>query len=81
MDFIKIVERNARAFDLSDPLDAFNYATFLLMLATEHARKIHEAFKTIEEDFVERCKKNDDQLLNWTMAAQFPNKTKQGAGN
>lgn len=71
VEVVKVYERNARAFDISKPLDALNFVTFLGFVCTEHARRLKEEFEKVKESFLRRYKEGDE-TLQWTMDHQFP---------
>ncbi len=64
----RIFERNARIFDISKPIEAFNFVTFLCSLADDHAHKLVNIFQARCDQVVKLNTQNHVQ--NWTMAAQ-----------
>ncbi len=67
-----IYEHNVRTFDISNPVDALNVATFITFIATEHTQKLRELLS--EQKLRELAGKldRDDPSLHWTMEHQFP---------
>jgi len=64
-----IAERDARAFDISTPIGAFHYATFLCMVATRHALALKEELEKKKEDFYCRFGEGHEST-RWTMTDQ-----------
>ncbi|KAK0234441.1 hypothetical protein EDD85DRAFT_83074 [Armillaria nabsnona] len=66
-----IYEHNVRTFDISNPVDALNVATFITFIATEHTEKLRELLS--EQKLRELAGKldRDDSSLHWTMEHQF----------
>jgi hypothetical protein len=64
---IFIIERNIRTFNLSSPIEAFQFATFLVRLR-EHTDTLKELFKQKKGEFLRRADKGE--LLEWTKGAQ-----------
>jgi hypothetical protein len=62
---IYIIERNIRTFNLSSPIQAFQFASFLIRLR-EHTDTLKELFD--EDEFRRRAEKGE--LSRWTMDAQ-----------
>jgi hypothetical protein len=64
---IYIMERNIRTYDLSSPIQAFQFATFLLRLR-EQSKELETLFGNKKAEFVARAGKNE--LTEWTRRAQ-----------
>ncbi|KAH7920531.1 hypothetical protein BV22DRAFT_1097977 [Leucogyrophana mollusca] len=64
---IYIMERNILQFDLSDPLQAFQFATVLVRLA-EYGQTLQETFEAKKEDFFARIRKG--KLKQWSKSWQ-----------
>ena len=62
---IYIIERNIRTFNLSSPIQAFQFASFLIRLR-EHTDTLKELFD--KGDFLRKAEKGE--LSKWTMDAQ-----------
>ncbi len=67
---MRIFERNARIFDISRPLDAFNFVTFLGCLANEHARNLAVLFDSPCKYVFSHGKDVNVHVKAWTMKAQ-----------
>lgn len=65
-----IAERYGRAYDISTPIGAYNYATFLSFVANVHAAKLLARVKGVSEEIVAKVLR-DDESLKWTMEHQF----------
>lgn len=63
-----VFERNARTFDISKPLDAFNFVTFLCFLSNEHTNKLADLFEARCDQIAKL--KPQNHVQHWTMAAQ-----------
>ncbi|THH09318.1 hypothetical protein EW146_g8714 [Bondarzewia mesenterica] len=63
------LERNARAYDISDPIGAFNFATFLCMLAHVHVPRLRQALDKLKDKFLEDFSENM-KTIRWTMEHQ-----------
>ncbi|KAL6308095.1 hypothetical protein BKA93DRAFT_599190 [Sparassis latifolia] len=64
---IYVIERNVCTFDLSRPLQAFHFATFLVRLREQHV-KLQALFEAKKTEF--KAKVSAEQFEEWTMAAQ-----------
>ncbi|KAL6308097.1 hypothetical protein BKA93DRAFT_599225 [Sparassis latifolia] len=64
---IYVIERNVCTFDLSKPLQAFHFATFLIRLREQH-EKLQALFEAKKTEF--KAKVSAEQFEEWTMAAQ-----------
>ncbi|KAL6308118.1 hypothetical protein BKA93DRAFT_892652 [Sparassis latifolia] len=64
---IYVIERNVCTFDLSRPLQAFHFATFLIRLRDQH-EKLQALFEAKKTEF--KAKVSAEQFEKWTMAAQ-----------
>ncbi|EPQ50139.1 hypothetical protein GLOTRDRAFT_21311, partial [Gloeophyllum trabeum ATCC 11539] len=64
-----VLEANAQLFDLSSPLGALHFSTFLAMLATEHARKLGERLDGVKDRFYKMCGDSDEHLA-WSKVQQ-----------
>lgn len=67
------MDRNVTTFDITIPIEAFHFATFLLRLHDDRAdlkRKVEEQIN--KKDF------DVEKLVRWRKLAQSPTKSKQG---
>ena len=62
------MERNIRTFDLSSPIQAFQFATFLLRVRAQ-SEKLKVLFEEKKLEFVEKVKRYE--LQEWTKKAQM----------
>jgi hypothetical protein len=62
-----ILERNICTFDLSSPIEAFQFASFLVRLL-DHANTLKDVFDKKKAAFLEKA--NNGQLPCWTKEAQ-----------
>ncbi|KAK7695414.1 hypothetical protein QCA50_000050 [Cerrena zonata] len=64
----RLADRLLRGFDISTPLGALNYATFLLMISYEHGERLRSKFadETIQQK-VRAWLANDATAANWNM--------------
>ncbi|KAK0452901.1 uncharacterized protein EV420DRAFT_1645423 [Desarmillaria tabescens] len=67
-----IYEHNVRTFDISNPVDAFNVATFITFVAMEHAQVLRNLLSEQKLQELARQSDQDDPSLHWTMEHQFP---------
>ena len=65
---IYVMERNIRTFDLSSPLQAFHFATFLVRLRAR-SKDVQELFREQQASLMTKVKKGE--LKKWTKKAQF----------
>ena len=64
---IYIMERNIRTFDLSNPIQAFQFATFLLRLR-EQSEDLRTLFEGKNDEFIKKAQSHE--LASWTKEAQ-----------
>jgi hypothetical protein len=64
---IYIIECNIRTFNLSSPIEVFQFATFLICLR-EHTDTLKDLFKQKKGEFLRRAEKGE--LPEWTKEAQ-----------
>ncbi|KAK0435803.1 uncharacterized protein EV420DRAFT_1652933 [Desarmillaria tabescens] len=67
-----IYEHNVRTFDISNPVDALNVATFIMFIAMEHAQVLHDLLSEQKLQELAGQLDQDDPSLHWTMEHQFP---------
>ncbi|RDB29891.1 hypothetical protein Hypma_014044 [Hypsizygus marmoreus] len=76
---IYIMERNMRTFDISEPLQAFHLATFLLRLA-KWSQQLHAKYSAKDKNVADRLYKyaqdNTDATKIWTKMSQNPKSKK-----
>ncbi|KZT20948.1 hypothetical protein NEOLEDRAFT_1244908 [Neolentinus lepideus HHB14362 ss-1] len=70
LETTRVTEGNARIFDISTPLGAFHFSTFLCMLVKEHAPLLEERLNRVRKEFQSRCLAKDPSLL-WSMTLQL----------
>ncbi|KAG7439379.1 uncharacterized protein BT62DRAFT_738837 [Guyanagaster necrorhizus] len=68
----RIYEHNVRTFDVSNPVDAFNLATFLTFIVTIHKRKLMDQFTVGKQQELWQNFRDKNKTLNWAMSHQFP---------
>ncbi|EPQ57860.1 hypothetical protein GLOTRDRAFT_35386 [Gloeophyllum trabeum ATCC 11539] len=68
--YVKMLEANARSFDIATPIGAFHFATFLCLLATEYADEVGRKLEEVKGDFIRKYK-NSDPSLRWNMKQQI----------
>jgi hypothetical protein len=61
------MERNIRTFDLSNPIEAFQFATFLLRLR-EQSEKLKTLFEEKKNEIIQKAQGHE--LAEWTKEAQ-----------
>jgi hypothetical protein len=61
------MERNIRTYDLSSPIEAFQFATFLLRLR-EQSEKLKTLFEEKKDEFIQKAQSHE--LAEWTKEAQ-----------
>jgi hypothetical protein len=61
------MERNIRTFDLSSPIQAFQFATFLLRVRKQ-SEELENLFGEKKTEFVNKASSNE--LAKWTKEAQ-----------
>ena len=66
---INIIERNIRTYNLTSPIQAFHFASFLLRLR-EHTDTLKGLFDKGKGKFFKQAEK--EQLLKWTHEEQYP---------
>ncbi|ETW86334.1 hypothetical protein HETIRDRAFT_308827 [Heterobasidion irregulare TC 32-1] len=64
-----IFERAGRSFDISTATGMFRYASFLCMLAHEHAHTLLQALEKHSDSFLDRFEKQDPSV-RWSMSHQ-----------
>jgi hypothetical protein len=62
------MERNIRTFDLSSPLQAFHFATFLVRLRA-HSKDVQALFRKQQAGLIAKVK--NKELERWTKEAQI----------
>jgi hypothetical protein len=62
-----IIERNIRTFNLSSPIEAFQFASFLIRLR-EHTDTLKDLFEKKKEEFLKKAERGE--LPKWTKDAQ-----------
>ncbi|KAI0066327.1 hypothetical protein BV25DRAFT_1913080 [Artomyces pyxidatus] len=69
-----IIERSGQDFDISIPVGAFNYATFLSYIRVVHAAKLAQLFTREKQESLRRkleaAKAGDSDCLSWTLDSQ-----------
>ena len=65
---IYVMERNIRTFDLSSPLQAFHFATFLIRLRA-HSKDVQDLFRKQQAGLITKVKNKG--LDKWTKEAQI----------
>lgn len=70
------MERNVKTFDIVSPLEAFQFATFLVRLA-RHSAQLQRLFERVKAEFYEEAQKtlkSDDfknkKFVSWTKITQ-----------
>ncbi|KAI0310257.1 hypothetical protein OF83DRAFT_889462 [Amylostereum chailletii] len=73
---IYILERNARSFDLSQPLGALSFVAFLLWLRFEHAEQLKKRFTSdLRSELMHKLEVDHDDL-KWKLSDQFAQEDK-----
>ncbi|KAI0310258.1 hypothetical protein OF83DRAFT_889612 [Amylostereum chailletii] len=68
---IYIFERNARSYDISQPLGALSFAAFLLWLRFDHAERLKEKFTSqLRSELIQKLETDHDDL-KWKLSDQF----------
>ncbi|EPQ57658.1 hypothetical protein GLOTRDRAFT_137917 [Gloeophyllum trabeum ATCC 11539] len=63
VEFTYVAEADAHVFDISTPLGAFHFSTFLCMLAEVHARTLNEKLADVKERLEAMCRDDDPRLV------------------
>jgi len=75
-DIIYIIERNICTFDLSNPIEAFQFATFLIRVR-EHTEQLKDLFNENKAAILEKVKRGE--FPKWTKIAQMDENRKEAA--
>jgi len=83
-----VAEANGQIFDLSSPLGAFHFCTFLCMILTRHATALGSRLNAVKDQFQERCRRqnpdepwNPDLVWNKVMQDDIHKARSQAAGS